>query len=806
MAPEKGITVPPSVPAPRVTTLGQLWQVPLFLLGLLAVLAVWEIRPLWYDPKTVRLRYDLDAARSQLQDPHAALNELTVLLNEDLSHIGRLPNRAGETHFLLGSTYLRLAEQLPAERAADFWRKARSHLEQAEQLGVPENDRPPLLYRLGKASYHTGGDLQRVIDYLSKTIEQVDDDRAAGYEMLTQCYLRLPAPNLAAALQANEAQLQLPTVPESRLVPARLLRGELLLRLQQRDAARKVLARIGSDAPPALLARARTLRARAFQEEEAWAEAAKLWEEILADRRQPSTDSGRIAYLLGCCYRNLQRPKDAVRAWEAAVQQGGEEGQAAGLRSANVLVQSSNISEALLRYDQALAKVRQPADYRNNLLTLPEAGNLLAADCRACKDAGNFEAAGKLARLYAKLVSPAVAHVLTAQVAEAWAIAQHARAEPLKDAASAQREEEASRSHFREAAEAYAAAALATAGLPEESEWLWRGGGCAMRGQAFRAALTAYEHLFKLRPPLARLSEACYRLGEAHQALREDGPAEKSYQYCIQTNGPFKYLARYQLALVEIGRAKFGAAEEMLEQNLLLMRAEPELDREAHEKTLYALGEVLFSSREFAMAAQYLETLLVQYPTSPNALTARYHAGQCNRGLADRQSKPGNPLDTQLRNRGGQFIMRLEQAAAHFQKLVDDLQARPAAASLPEGEATLLRQARRALADCRFDQGHYGEAVPLYIGLANRQPPQVDNVVALRQLYTCYVVLMAQDKPEASSDLVWHALEDMRKVLSQLDESAFQGRPETERRTYLEGWLKAEEKHLQDLGFNKPPR
>src|SRR5260370_8393865 len=97
--------------------------------------------------------------------------------------------------------------------------------------------------------------------------------------------------------------------------------------MQQRDEARKALARIGPDAPPALLARARYLRARSYQDEQAWADAAKLWEEILADRRQPATDSGHISYLLGCCYRNLQRPADAARSWEPAVQQGRQERQ-----------------------------------------------------------------------------------------------------------------------------------------------------------------------------------------------------------------------------------------------------------------------------------------------------------------------------------------------------------------------------------------------------------------------------------------------------------------------------------------------
>src|SRR5438132_2543808 len=157
MAPEKGFAVgcpPPTRASPRDTP-GQLWQVPLFLLGIAVVVAVWTTRPLWYDPARVHLRRELAQARSLLQDPHAALNELTVLLDDALSHIDRIPERAGETHFLMGSAYVGLAEQTPGEQAADFWRKARSHLEEAERLSVPDMDRSQLFYHLGKAWYHT---------------------------------------------------------------------------------------------------------------------------------------------------------------------------------------------------------------------------------------------------------------------------------------------------------------------------------------------------------------------------------------------------------------------------------------------------------------------------------------------------------------------------------------------------------------------------------------------------------------------------------------------------------------------------
>ncbi|HLJ95292.1 MAG TPA: tetratricopeptide repeat protein [Gemmataceae bacterium] len=778
---------------------------PVFLLGLLAMVAVWAIRPLWYDPELVGLRGDLEKARSQLQDAHAPLNALTVLLNDALNHIGRLPDRAGETHFLLGSTYLRLAEQLPAERAPELWRKARVHLEQAEQLRLAESDRVPLRYRLAKAWFHTGGDAQRIIDYLKQSIEQVEDDRATGYEILTQCYLRLPIPNLPAALQANDKELQQPTTPESRLVPARLLRGELLLRMQQRDLARKVLIRIDTDAPPAMLARARSLRARSYQEEAAWAEAASVWEEILADRRQPPTEPGQIFYWLGCCYRNLHRPADAVRAWESAVHQPGEEGQAAGLRLANVEIERDHLPAGLKLYDSALADVRQPADYHNRLVPLADAVNLLASDCRGCKDAGRYEEAAKLAQLFAKLAPPGPAQTLAAQVAEAWAQAHRARAQQQKDVASALQEEQAAQSHSREAAAAYEAAARTVAGQPEEGEWHWRAGACAMQGRDFQSAIAAYQHFVKLRPSVVRLSEAYYHLGEAHQAVHEEGPAAAAYQNCIQTDGPQKYLARFQLAVLEMSRGNARMAEEMLDQILTLISAEPEPDREAQAKTLYAVADLLYARREFALAAERWEQALRLYPVDPSAPTARFRLARCYRSLADRDTKNAWPATApDIRSLYGRQFIWLEKAEAHFQKLVDDLQARQAAAPLSEADVVLFRQVRFALADCRFDERHYAEAVPLYIGLANQHPQQVDSLVALRQLYRCYLELLTQAKPEASPELVLHPLKEMHEILNQLDDSAFQGRPETENRSAWERWLKEEEKRLHEIGLDKP--
>jgi TolA-binding protein len=802
MSAEKGFTGSPWQPRPDppVYTFGQLWQVPLFLLGLVALATVWATRPLWYDPEIAHLRSDLERARQALQDPRAALNGLTVVLNDALSHIGRLPDRAGEAHFLLGSIYLRLAEQVPAEPAADLWSKARSHLEEAEQLGLPESDRPLLHYRLGMAWYHTGSDVQRVIDSLSPVIDQVEEDRAAGYAILTQCYLHLPKPNLRAALQANEKELQLPTTDESRLAPARLLRGELLLRMHEGEAARKVLAWI-KNAPPEIVARARALRAGSYQEEEAWAEAAKLWQEVLADSHQPPAEKPRIFYALGLCDRNLHRVPDAARAWISASEPQDEVGQAASLRLANLRVETGDLPAALQLYERALGAVRQPADYHNSLVSLQDAGNLVASDCRACKDAGKFAEALKLARLYAKLDSLGPAQVvLLGQVAEAWAGAQLAQSQQLKDTKKAQELAEAARAHFREAAVAYESAAQLTAGRPDHKDWLWQAAPCFLKGEDFQHAIAAYNRFVHLqpRPPSTQLSEGWYRLGEAQRALHDERSAEESYHNCIEVGGVLAYWARYQLAMIELAGGQNKGAQEMLEHNLeLIDGAGATPDDKVREKTLYALAEILFFNHEYYTAGLRYDQAVNRYPAGRDALIGHYRLALCYRDQANVESRAGETLNAQNRFPRG-FAFLLEKAAAQLQILVEDLQARQAAAPLTEADAWLLAQARFGLADCRFRLGAYLEAIPLYSSLANQYDKQVLGLLARQQLYLCYVV-MPPEKAAANLGFAKHTLKEMHQTLNQLDESAFRGRPEAEQLAALKRWLKNEEKQFQDV-------
>jgi tetratricopeptide (TPR) repeat protein len=777
------------VTMPTRPTFGQLWQVPLFLVGALALLGVWLTKPYWYDPEGQQAQRCLDHARELLQDPEAALNAVPDQLLVALKHLDRYPARKGEAHFLLGSVYLRLADALPSVRTQELRHEARKHLEWAEVLGVPAPDRPVLKYRVAKAWFQTGADPHKVILYLLESLEQIPDSRVEGYAMLTETYLALPQPDLHAALKANERLLQLPEADETQLTPARLLRGEILMQLHERDAARKVLARIGSNAPPLLRSRARHLRARSFQEEEAWAEAAVVWNAILADPQEPAGERGPVYYYLGWCDRNLHHVAAAASWWEQAVARGGEYGQAAALCLADLRLELGDRAPVPALVKQALARVTRPEEYHNGLVDLVYARRVLENAVRAFQAVDNFAEAEELALLFPRVAPAETAYVQLGRILDAWAKRLAEQLAQTKDPASVPNQRAAIEACYRDAALAFDGAAEAAASAATKFDFYFHAAQDYAQGQDFNHAITALEQVLKLNPPLERQNEIWYRLGEAHQALHHTDAAAKAFRNCIGGNGPFAFRARYQLSLMD----KPADAEAALLQNLDLMRLEP--DREAEEKTLYRLAYLLYQRGDYRMAAQRWEQALRDYPANAGANLARYRLGDCYRQLAELENRnrgPSAPFrDVTDGHHYKQYVYWQKKAEANYLKLVDDLEALQAARGLAEADATMLRQARFALADCEFDSGNFDEAIRLYNNLARQYQNQVDGLRAVRSLYQCFVVRIPPDPINAHA-----TLQRAREMLNNLDDNAFAGQPPSQGRAAWEMWLREQSKSL----------
>jgi tetratricopeptide (TPR) repeat protein len=760
--------------------LRQLWQVPTFCAGLLALVVVGSTHPLWSGRQAYDVERRLALAGQALDRPQPDLDQAIAQAQQALADAAA-PQQLALAHFLLGTAYLRRAEAVSPQSAAVCWELALEHLQRAEQLGVAEPETARLCFGLGKAYFHLGREPERVVELLRRSIRDGKDDLFEKHGLLAQAYLRLPNPDLRSARETLEKQLALPTVEEEALAGPRLLLADIYRRLDQLDEARKVLARIGPEAPPELLFHARYLLARTLQEEGLWGEAAVTWELVKADPRAANVGLGRVCYALGLCYRRIEQPALAERAWQEARKHGGEEAQAADMGLAELHFRAGRPVAAVEALDSALRTVASPADYRNSLVDLTAARQLCEGGIRWCLQRDNHEVALSLGRLYEKLALPGVAGQLTGQAAEAAAGALQEQAKAAASAELARPLEAKARDRYRQAGEAFEQAAGLLADPAEQADWLWRSAQNYLAGQAQMRALPVLQRFLALPVSPRRLGEGWYLRGEAFQSLGNHVAAQADFRHCIKFPSPFAYRARYQLAMYQLESKDYAEAEETLRQNLQLMETDSEKETVAHEKTLYALAHLLFDQRNYRPAFDLLEKALESYPDNPNSPAARFRLGQAAMHLADQAGQKINEAkDPAARTHWRLERQRwLETAAAHFGRLSADCANR----SLSPDEERMARQAAFAVAGCRFDLGQFDEALRLYEELARRHRNQVEELIALRHVWQCHGVKFQPDHARRTLDAV-------REALRQLPDSAFDNTADLRTRRWWEEWLR----------------
>jgi tetratricopeptide (TPR) repeat protein len=764
----------------------QLWQVPVCLAGLVLLVGVCLMRPLWVARFSQETDRSLAEARRMLEQPDCQIERMQAYLQHPLSQANRAPLQAGAAHFLLGSAYLKHAEKAGADGDADNWRQARAQLEQAELLGVPEEDRLRLAYRIGKVLYHDGEDPQRVLDHLAPSVAEAADDPADGYAMLTQAYLRLPEPDLLPALEANRRLLDLPTLDENVLAPARLLRGEVLLRLQQPDEAREVLKFIKSPAAPAaLVARARFLQAQTYQAEEQWARAAQLWKDALASGAASAQESGTIFYNLGLCYQHLGERQEAARIWEKAEAQGNDDAAlAAAVGLAELLLTDAESPAALRAFGRVVHHVKTAADWHNALVDLERLRATFERGCLMYHVAGRYAAELQLTTLYEHVAAPGVAQAFAAQAAEAQARSLREEARQKKSAEDARFLEEEARTLFRQAGRQHEAA-LATAPTPaEQAERLWHSAVCFFEGQDFTTAVPALQRWIRGGQPADRLGEAWYRLAEAYRALHQEGEAVQAYSESVKRSGPFAYRARYELAAVEIARGEVDKAADDLELNRKLLRFEP--DPEAEEKSLYELGGLLFKRNDFFMACYRLDEALHQYPNSPRALVGWFQLAECYRNLAAEEDAKLRAAERTSADAEefvrSQYRSWLEKATGAYDSLVKTLSDQLAAGRLSGEEEAVYRLAAFAAAECRSNLGDNRGAIAMYEQLAVRYHHQVEGLHALAGVATC----CWRDHQE---DQAQQTVAKIRQMLTEMDDATFAHSAAGSTRKQWQDWL-----------------
>ena len=748
----------------------QLWQVPVFLAGVGVLVSVCLGRPLGGDHNVRQLDRTLANARKILNQPDGDPREAANLARRALDSAQAFPGRLATAQFLLGSAEVRLAERASTLEGAEFWKSARRHLEEAERLGVSESDRGLLQYRLAKTLFFIGEDPQLVAEQLASTVDAAVD-HAEGYRLLTEAYLRLRKPNLEEALKANERLRAVFQITPEQQALAQLQAGELNIRLGRAEAARKVLEKIGPQAPAGVLAQARVIRARSFQTEGLWEKAAEQWKTLLSDPRDPLPERGPALYHLGLCLARLNPAPDAAPApyWEECLKVGkGEEVAAAALALAEVYLLAAVPEKAFVPLARAVEGIEAAADWRNTLVDLEKTRERFEQAVQEYRKTFKFDLALKTLDLYQKLAVQSRVALLRGEVSAEWAKTRSAMVRQMPPGDARNAEEEAVRSLYHAAADWYLKGADGVQGDARE-EAIWLAALCLIEGQDERAAVLTLNRYLQIGKKPERVGEAWFRLGECH---RKDGSqaglaaAEASYKNCIQCASAFQYRARYQLALAMIARHELDEAEATLESNVKQLRKLGEPDPETMEKSLFALGDLAFQRKNYRLVDSCLRQVLKVDPpqTTAEATLGRFQLAESCRQLADEVQRtllegsvrtPEEVENYQKERR--RWLLRAADEYLELARFLDTLE------SAGQLNPEVRIQVPFLAAICRFNLGEYDTALEIYAHLAERfsspvaatetspAPPLVEKypqyrLEALAGVVRCHAALGQPDK------------------------------------------------------------
>ncbi|MCX8138343.1 MAG: hypothetical protein N3E46_01495, partial [Gemmataceae bacterium] len=454
-------------------TLGQIWQIPVFLLGVAVFTAAhlgWL--PSWTEDEASAYGRLVEQLQEACQRVTPDREEIRTLV-EALAARGDPPAQwEQQGRYALGSGYVRLAELTGDEtEAQSYWQAALKQLEQVQAEALDPSERPRWTFRLTKARAAAQqqpppaeGDIRVWIAVLA-AVPYGEDAGDAG-RLQAELALRLSPPDWPTAREGLTKYLLgagLATPPPS-LARAKLKLGELLVRRKDWAQARKWLEQIGPEAAVAVQASGRFLLAQVKIAEDDWQGAARDLELLRGLSGIDPSLRRRAAYHLAWCKQQMREYHAALSLYEEAA--GGEppESQAAALRLAELLLKeptSERRRRAVPYLQQATRGLSGPQSWRNPFLRLNEAVPIFELAAGVLTEDGQFEAALSVVEAYRPLCQQGREREKRAEVLSAWVEALQRRGEPLAERAMA-------------AAQEYEQLAGVSAPSAQQGEWLRR--------------------------------------------------------------------------------------------------------------------------------------------------------------------------------------------------------------------------------------------------------------------------------------------------------------------------------------------
>lgn len=332
---------------------------------------------------------------------------------------------------------------------------------------------------------------------------------------------------------------------------------------------------------------------------------------------------------------------------------------------------------------------------------------------------------------------------------------------------------------------------------------LWKAATSFDEAQRWEDAIKVYSQYIKTRPDDPRRLEAINHLGKAFLADGQYEAAVDRFSTLLQEHpkSPDAYDSLVPIARAYMGLQKPNEAVKYLKR---VVNDHPAIrpDSDTYRRALVQLGKLYYRMGEndgskYVKAIERLNEGVTRYGDTEQGARLRYL-------LADSYRRSVDVLDEKLKGELSQRKRlalqkarrkRLEQAKKYYNKVINQLEARPAD-SLSELEKLYHRNAYFYQADCAFDRGQYKLAIDLYNDAAQKWEDNPASLVALVQIVNAHCELGNYQEAGVYNRM---ALERLK----QMPDEAF-NRPDLPMsRQHWEDWLRwTSERNL----FSGPPK
>jgi tetratricopeptide (TPR) repeat protein len=611
----------------------ELWQAPVFCMGLILLLLVWRFSPedLAGPPGSGRA-YALAQLALDKDDPADAERLFKIL--EAGSADGKVTpaqSRFLRTSILLAQTRRRFPIPTQTDEARAAYQALATEFEALQNI-LPPPEQPRLRFRLLVSRLAAGPPAAPVLDELEQLLETDFADRRDGFELIGQCRASLSPPDLPGAIRALD---QLLALPEQSLPPRtrggewggglhglRLMKAQYLARLEKWPEVAKTAALIPADAEDEYRSGLR-LRALAEYHQKHWGEAVKLWSLI-----PPGQQTATSLLYLGLCQQQLKDLPAAVRLWERLRLEYPQspESVRGGAALARWAMQQGRWTDAATLCAQVL-RWREPGHYENAYLPAADVRRLaadLAASLLKLHRWDDLRLLGEAALAWSENGNA------EGWLAQAWHATAASLPSPVPQPGTPPNSDIlwAGEAYRRAADYALRAAAAQTGTARRQS--LQMAGEDALRAKAYTIAQASYGELLTLDPGAVERPQILLGLAAALQGQGQLEFARDRLQEALQTPGPHEPTARLRLAAVWSGLGRRQEAEEELGRAARLVSQSNSADAAtaAHAWALQLYEQARIHRQETLRAIDACEAAIQHAGSHPHATLTRYMAAE----------------------------------------------------------------------------------------------------------------------------------------------------------------------------------